>query len=411
MLGHAQLKQRIPDLRNGRQAIGWDRCRNGLELPQRLLRLARGGECGGGACPSGQRRGVIDENPPVDVELLVELLQLLVAQPEREIDLPRDVGQAHGERPHLLELLSGLRPPLPGDQQPALEQPHGGARGAVEFFDPSNDLVGLLEVVLLQEHVGEHEEQRGFPGEFRRAFAERPLGSREIVSLQGDGRQAAIHPFVRGKERAGFGSDRGGLFEILTGEGQFERTEDHVDVVGGDCRRLLDILGCRVEVGRLPMPAGHRQPGLRVGATASDQFLEHAVGRRRVGEPLLQDRGEQDVGVGRVGRRLGRIESPLGHVVADQLAGQLRRHVELASARERLRHQQLDRVGVDHRLFGVVILGLLERARFESRLEHVEVLAGIDGAADPQLKLGQFVAERVLFGIAANRLFERVVGP
>ena len=162
------------------------------------------------------------------------------------------------------------------------------------------------------------------------------------------------------------------------------------------------------------MPAALRQPCLDVGGVGLHEFPDHRFGRIPVVEFLLEDGREDDEGLrGRI-RDFTVLELPRLEVVADHLRDDRRRLVRVAAAEVRLGCQQLHERRVERLSILVVAggggAGRRDLVRGDPLAKHREVLPGVDGAADAELKLGEPAPQIVVFRIAADRGLENVVG-
>jgi hypothetical protein len=333
-----------------------------------------------------------------------------VALAEVEVDLPHEIRRRDHQGADGLQLGLGVGPLPLGHAEPAFEQPHGGAPRAVELLDPADGLLDLLELVLLEERVGEHQQQRRFAGQLLHAVEQHLLRLGKGSLLHRDRGQAAIDPLVLGGDfPAPLGVFAGGG-QILAGQGEFEGREDAVDVVGVELHGGGDVgLGVG-ELATLPLPAAAGQPGLHVLGLLGDELLEHGGGGGIVVEFVFEDGREDHVGLRGRGGRADVVERPSFHVEADHGRHDPGGLGEVARPEIGPRHQQFDADDVEGFL---VIVGRrrgLGQPLLDPLLEDVEMLAGVARAADPELELGQLAPQVVIFGVAAHRRLERVVG-
>ena len=262
---------------------------------------------------------------------------------------------------------------------------------------------------MLEQRVGEHELERSPSGQPFHALQQHGLGGGEFAPLHQHGRQTAVGPLLVGEQLHGPLGDVAGPVQVAARERQFELREHAVWLVGRKLDRLGDGRRGTLLVSLLPIPAGHREPGARVIPPLRHEFLEHAasVGRRVV--PFVEDRGQQHEGVGFDGGRTVRFEErALFEVVAHQLGRDAGRLLELARPEVGRGPQEADPptagFPVSRRLAGGVGRGW----GFQTLHQDREVLAGVGGTADPQLKLRELEAKFVVLGITPNRSLERV---
>ena len=149
------------------------------------------------------------------------------------------------------------------------------------------------------------------------AIEQHLLGAGDVATLERHGRKPAVGPLVqRGEFPSLLGEGASGL-EVSAGEGEFESREDAVDTFGVDFHGLVDVRLSGVEASMLAVPAAACQPRLDVLRLILDEPVEHLARRLLVIEPILEDRSEDEVRLGRHrGRFLGH-ELPCVHVEAD----------------------------------------------------------------------------------------------
>ena len=220
---------------------------------------------------------VFAEHPPVGRELLVELPQLLVALRDAEINLlHQGVGRRH-ERPHGLKFLLGWQPPLLRDEQPCLHQARGRACTVLFFHESGDRLLCLRDPVLLDENVGQHEQERSLVRPKAQAFPQIVDGLVWVALLHRHGRESAIDAFVAGKHPAGLEDEFFGSIEPFLGQSNFDVGEEYVRVIGGDRsglgnvdRRLRKLLVC-------PVPVGDCKPDAEIVWIHGHELLEHSL--------------------------------------------------------------------------------------------------------------------------------------
>ena len=313
-----------------------------------------------------------------------------------------------------------------GNQEPALQQADRRARRSIELRDSGDRLPHLVELVLLEQGVGKHQQQRRLAGELLDAVEEHLLGLREIAPLQGHRREAAVGPLVAGVGVAApLGEHARGL-EILASESQFEAGKNTVDVLRLQFDGLVHVGPRGRQVAVLTVPGASGQPGLHVLGLILDQAFENQARGGLVIKFLLEDRTENDVGLSRRGAVGIGIERAGLHVEAHHLGDGLGGILEIVAPHQGPRRQELDEAGVERPAVFLRIVGLLgviglrgvicrrrvfDLPRLEPLAEHREMFPSVDGATDADLELGEPPPQVVVLGTPTDGGFERVVGP
>ena len=162
----------------------------------------------------------------------------------------------------------------------------------------------------------------------------------------------------------------------------------------------------------LAVPAAPCQPRLDVLRLILDESIEHLARRLPVIEPILEDRSEDEIRLGRHrGGVLGR-KRPRVHVETDHRGDDPGGLFEVVAAHHRPGGEDGEHVCVERRASFLIRRAgrFFQIAGRQSFPKHFKVFTSVGCSADPKLELGEPPPQVVVLGISTNRRLERVVG-